>query len=292
MRPAHWIIVTALLGYSVLIVPFSTYLYRRPVQIKLGYVPEAKAIKYGTADQRYLVADWAVLKVIIYFGELIEKARGKELFQSAPDYQGMFKTLQTALRVEPYNRDAYYFAQAAFTWELGRFREVNNMLDYGMKYRTWDYQLPFFAGFNCAYFIKDYAMAAEYMKKAAVISNNELFTNLAARYFYEAGTTDLGIVFIESMIKSAKNDKERKMYQTRRDALLAIQHLTSAVERYKQIYGTLPGTLDELLNRGILQKLPADPYGGNFYLDEKGIVRSTSKLAFIKGNVQQYDGKP
>jgi hypothetical protein len=288
----HLVFIAAILGYSAVIVPFTTYLYQRPIQIKLGYTPDAKAIKYVTADQRYLVADWAILKVIFYFGELIEKAKGRELFQSTPDYLGMFKTLQTALRVEPYNKDAYYFAQAAFTWELGRFREVNNMLDYGMKYRTWDYQLPFFAGFNSAYFIKDYAKAAEYMKKAAIISNNELFSNLAARYFYEAGTTDLGIAFIESMIRTAKDDKERKLYQTRRDALLAIQQLNLAVERYRQRFGTMPGSINDVVSRGILRNLPIDPYGGSFYLDEKGIVRSTSKLAFIKGSAQKQDGKP
>ena len=293
MRALQWAFIAAVLGYSAVIVPFSTYLHNRPVQIKLGYTPDAKAIRYATADQRYLVADWAVLKVIFYFGELIEKARGTELFQSTPDYLGMFKTLQTALRVEPYNKDAYYFAQAAFTWELGRFKEVNNMLEYGMRYRTWDSQLPFFAGFNCAYFMKDYKKAAEYMEKAAVISHNSLYTTLAARFFYEAGTTDLGIVFIESMIKNAKDDNERKLYQTRRDALLAIQRLTSAVERYKQRFGGRPGSLVELVTRGILRRLPADPYGGTFYLDEKGIVRSTSKLAFITGNdVKKQDEKP
>jgi hypothetical protein len=284
--------MTAFLAYLLLIMPFSAYLYRRPIQIKLGYIPESMAIKYGTADQRYLVSDWAILKVIFYFGELIEKARDRELFQSTPDYLGMFKTLQTSLRIEPYNKDAYYFAQAAFTWELGRYKEVNNMLDYGMKYRTWDYQLPFFAGFNSAYFMRDYVKAAGYMKKAADITNEPLFANLAARYFYEAGTTYLGIAFIEAMMKGARDDKERKIYQVRRDALLVIQHLTIAVERYKQKFGTLPKTLDKLVNRGILQKLPADPYGGSFYLDEKGIVRSSSKLAFLKGNVEQQDRKP
>jgi tetratricopeptide (TPR) repeat protein len=292
VRAVHWIFIAGILGYSLMIMPFSTYLYQRPAQIKLGYVPEAKAIKYGTADQRYLVADWAVMKVMFYFGELIEKARGKELFYSSPDYLGMFRTLQTALRVEPYNKDAYYFAQAAFTWELGRFKEVNNMLDFGMKYRTWDEQLPFFVGFNCAYFMKDYAKAAEYMRKAAVISKNELYTNLAARYFYEAGSTDLGIVFIESMIKSARNDEERKMYLIRRDALLAIQHLSLAVEQFKQKFGAIPESINELVARGILQNIPADPYGGSFYLDEKGVVRSTSKLAFMKGDVKQQEGKP
>ncbi len=282
MKPAYMIFIAAVLGYALLIVPFSAYLHQRPVQIKLGYVPEAKTIKYAAADQRYVVTDWAVLKVIFYFGELIEKAQGGELFYSTPDYLGMFKTLQTALRIEPYNKDAYYFAQAAFTWELGRYKEVNNLLEYGMKYRTWDYQLPFFAGFNNAYFMKDYAKAAEYMKKAAAISHEPLFANLAARYFYEAGTTDLGIAFINAMLKGAKDDRERKMYQVRRDALTAIQLLTTAVAQYRQRYGVLPASPDDLVTKGIIKELPLDPYGGTFYLDNKGTVHSTSKLAFAK----------
>lgn len=274
------VFLIALAGYLLILSPFTTYLKNRPLQIKVGYVPEATVLKYATADQRYFVADWTVLKVLFYFGSLLERAQGQNLYASDPDYPGMFKIMQTALRIEPYNMDAYYFAQAAFTWEIGRYREVNNMLEYGMKYRTWDYQLPFFAGFNAAYFMKDYRKAAEYMKKAAEISKEQQFATLAARFFYEAGENDFAILFIDTMKKSAKDDNEKKLYDFRRRSLVGVKTIKGAVDAYAGKHGRYPKDLDLLVSESFLKKLPQDPYGGTYYLDQEGMVRSTSKFSF------------
>jgi len=271
--------------------PFSAHLRNRPEQIKLGYVPEAAVLKCLTADQRYLVADWTILKVILYIGELIEKAHGKNIYASEPDYPGMFRVLQTGLRIDPYNADAYYFAQAVFTWDVGRSREVNNMLEYGMKYRTWDYQLPFFAGFNAAYFLKDYKRAAFFMQKAAEIAQEQQFATLAARYFYEAGENDLAIMFIDVMKKSARDENEKKLYAFRRTALVAAREIQKAVDAFRSLRGSPPERLDILVKDGFLKSVPADPYGGVFYLDENGRVQTTSKFSFAGArnsrNIQQ-----
>ena len=176
--------------------------------------------------------------------------------------------------------DAYYFAQAALTWEVGEYRAANELLEYGMQYRTWDWYLPFFVGFNSAYFLKDYKSAGHYMQMAANLSGNPLFTTLAARYYYEAGQTDLGIIFLETMEKGAKDAKVRKLYATRREALIAAKELEAAVARYRERFGRLPPDLGELVAVGILLRIPADPYGGRFYLAANGVVRSTSKFAF------------
>lgn len=280
MRVARTSFFLAATAYLLLIIPFTTHLKNRPLQLKVGYVPEAKVLKFILADQRYAVADWVVLKVLFYFGSLIEKAHGENLVASKPDYPGMFRILQTGLRLEPYNADAYYFAQAAFTWEVGRYAEVNNMLDYGIKYRTWDAQLPFFAGFNAAYFMKDYKQAAAYMKKAAEIAKVQQFATLAARYFYEAGETEFGILFIDMMKNSARDANEKKLYEFRRKALLAVKSIENATKAYKQRSGKSPATIEELAAGGYLTSIPQDPYGGKFYLDQAGKVRSTSKLSF------------
>lgn len=280
MRAVKLATLLSFCGYLLIVGPFSAHLRNRPEQIKLGYVPEAAVLKCLTADQRYLVADWTILKVLLYFGELMEKAKGKNLFASNPDYPGMFRFLQAGLRIDPYNADAYYFAQAVFVWDMGRYREVNNMLEYGMKYRTWDYQLPFFAGFNSAYFLKDYKYAALYMKKAAEIAHEQQFATLASRYFYEAGENDLAIMFIDVMKKTARDENERKLYAYRRAALVAAREIQKAVDAYFNRFGHPPARLDILVKDGFLRVVPADPYGGVFYLDEKGKVQTTSKFSF------------
>ena len=268
-----------LVGYAFCIVPFASYMKNRPVAVKLGYVPSAEVLRVAVGDQKLLVAHAAVVKVLVYYGTLIDKQLNNKLILPA-EYLNMYTTLQTTVKLDPYNNDSYYFAQAAFTWDIGRAKEVNIMLDYGMKYRTWDYMLPFFAGFNAAYFLKQYEPAARYMQRAAELSGNPLLTNLAARYYFESDKSKIGIEFLEMMEKGAKDEQVRKLYRLRRTALQAASTIQSAVSQFKGQNGRLPRRLGELLEHGLMQRLPEDPYGGRFYLDDSGTVRTTSKFAF------------
>lgn len=268
-------------SYILVMVPFTRCLKNMPVDVKLGYLPEAGILKITTGEYRNLVADLAVMRVLFYFGALCDINRNNVILVK-PEYFNMYKTMETTVLLDPYNMDAYYFSQSAFTWEIGHAADVNKMLEYGMKHRTWDYQLPFYAGFNAAYFLKDYKKAAMYMKKAAELSGNQLFINLAGRYFYEAGQNDLGIVFLETMARGAKDAKLRKIYDTRRDALLAVETISVALHKYKASKGRIPANINQLVSSGFLTKLPKDPYGGVFYLDPAGIVRSTSKFSIKK----------
>jgi hypothetical protein len=264
--------------YLSIIFPFTGYLLNRPVAIKLGYTPDAQILKIAAGEFKPLVAEVAIVRVLFYFGTVFEKNRIVQLVE--PEYANMFTTLETAVKLDPYNMDAYYFTQAIYTWEVPRVAEVNSMLEYGMKYRTWDYQLPFFAGFNAAFFLQDYTTAAIHMKRAAELSGESLFTTLAARFFYEAGNNDFGILFLETMEKGARDPKVKGIYQTRRKALQAVKMLTGALDRYRQISGRQPASIRDLVTAGIIKSIPQDPYGGEFYLDDKGMIRTTSKFAF------------
>jgi hypothetical protein len=67
----------------------------------------------------------------------------------------------------------------------------------------------------------------------------------------------------------------------RKEALLALTALQQAVVRYRQRYGRSPAALAELVMTGLIIKLPVDPYGGEFYLDEDGKVQTTSKFRLL-----------
>jgi len=284
------VFVLLLCSYLAVIVPFTTAVANRPVAVKLGTLPEARLLKALSGEHRHLVAEYAVVKVLFYYGTLLEKFKQK--IYLTPEYQNMYSTLQTAAILDPWNADVYYFTQAAFTWELKQIKEVNDFLDYGMRYRTWDYQLPFFAGFNAAYFQKDYNAAARYYQKAAEISRDPLLTNLTARYFHEAGQIEMGLRFITFM-QSRTNDKGMiELYETRKQALLATLTVQKAVKEYTRRFGAPPGRLSNLVASGLLASIPTDPYGGEFYLDDKGTVRTTSKFALpLTGRMQEQKEK-
>lgn len=274
---ARFCFFIVLFGYLMLLPKYADFLRERPVEVKLGYIPHPQVLRATVADQRLAVAQWIVTKTLFYFGTLVDKFHENVIIR--PEFANMYQTLLAAIRLDPYNMDAYYFAQASFTWELQRIEEVNHMLETGLQYRTWDPWIPFYMGFNYAYFLKDYERAAVYMKKAAEVSGNPLFTNLAARYFYESAQTDLGMVFLNAMIEQAKDEIVRQTYRLRRDALLAVMTLEQKTAEFKERYGRDIDALEELVAAGLLDALPADPYGGEFYLDATGRIRTTSKFA-------------
>ena len=276
MRP-RLLIAVLLLAHMALLPVFAGFMARRPVEVKLGYVPHPQVLKLVSVDHSLTVAEMAVIKVLFYFGTLSERFRENVIVR--PEHANMYRTLTAAVQLDPYNMDAYHFAQAAFTWEVGWFTEVNEMLEWGARHRTWDPWLQFYIGFNYAYFLKDYARAANAMQKAAEISGNPMFIGLASRYFYESEQVELGLVFLEAMIAQSKDEAVKQTYVLRRDALLATRQIETAVTSYRQQTGHNPTRLADLVKAGLLEVLPEDPYGGEFYLDSSGKVRTTSKLS-------------
>ena len=284
------VFVVLLCTYLAVIVPFTTAVANRPVAVKLGTLPDARLLKVLSGEHRHLVAQYAVVKVLFYYGTLVEKFKQK--IYLTPEYRNMYSTLQTSAILDPWNADIYYFTQAAFTWELNQIKEVNEFLDYGMRYRTWDYQLPFFAGFNAAYFQKDYNAAARYFQKAAEISRDPLMTNLTARYFHEAGQIEMGLRFITFMQRRTNDKSMIELYELRKQALLSALAVQNAAKEYSRRFGAPPGRLSDLVASGLLPSIPKDPYGGEFYLDDKGAVRTTSKFSPpLPGRVQEQKEK-
>lgn len=265
----------------ILIYPgFEKNLKDRPLYEKLGYTPHGEFYKIALGEFRWFVGQYLSFKSITYYGgnvENIRRGRYKDV-----EYYNLYRTIETAALLNPYHEDIYYFAQGAFTWEIGRINEVNRILKYVMKYRTWDYKIPYFLGFNYAYFLKDYKTAGQYFKIASELSGSMLFTNLAARYFYEGGETELGISHLEAMIKLTRKESVKKAYETRLNALKGIKVIEDAVKVFHERYKRYPDNIDELIEKDILDKIPVDPYGGNFYLDENKRVRTTSQFRNIK----------
>ena len=277
-RPVIALLV-ALLAYGIILGPFTAYMKQKPIEEKLGYLPNTDVLRYVSADHKELMGAALIMKVIMYFGGIAVKQQ-TNVIVAPPDYVRMSGILHGAVKLDPYNMDAYYFAQSFLTWEVKQYKIANDLLDYGMKYRTWDWMLPFFAGFNSAYFLKDYKKASEYYKLAGEMSGSELHFSLAGRYMQESGETGLAIAYLGSMVKGERNQAVKKNYQIRLAAFKEVRRIEIARDSYKEARGQSPTTVEQLLQGGFLSTAPIDPYGGQFYLEPDGKVVTTSKFAF------------
>jgi tetratricopeptide (TPR) repeat protein len=240
----------------------------------LGFFPPAPVIKALTADQYQFVSHVISLQCLFYFGSLVEQP------SQQPELSRIYRALYTSTRLDPYNMDAYYFAQAVLAWETGQTQRVIDLLEYGFSHRTWDWYLPFFISFNYAYFLKDYEKAGEYLAKVAELQPQvDWYATLAARYFYEGGSTALALAYLEEMISTARNDAIKRRLEIRAEAFEKIIKIEKAIVAYKDRYQRNPKEVEDLVEASLLKQIPDDPYGGNFYIDEEGRVRTTSKLA-------------
>jgi tetratricopeptide (TPR) repeat protein len=274
------ILALLLIAYSTLIPPFTGYMKSKPIVEKLGNFPRVEVLQFVAADQKQLFAASLVMKVMIYFGGLMEDESAK--YKIPPDFNTMSRVLHGSVKLDPYNMDAYYFAQGILVWDIGIYKVANDLLDYGMKYRTWDWYLPFFAGFNAAYFLKDYQGAARYYQTAAELSGNALFSTLAGRYMQKSGKTVMALAYLETMEKSAKNPAVKTLYATRVRAFKAVRDIEVARDQFVEQNGHLPASPEALAMAGFLEKIPVDPYGGKFYFESDGTVNTTSQFSFVK----------
>lgn len=264
--------------YVAILFPFSQHMKQRPFLEKVGYVPQPFIMKTIAADQKNLLAAGLIAKVLIYYGTLVEKDRISG--QLPPDHDIMHATLIAASRLDPYNMDTYYFSQA-MAWDFKKVEETTALLEYGMEYRDWDFYLPFFAGFDYSFFLHDYPAAATHYATAARLSGSDLFGRLASRYMHEAGQTELAINYLGAMVESSRNEAIKKSFSMRHTALVEVRRIEIARDNYRQQYGRLPNSLVDLYSAGLLIEAVTDPYGGQFYLEPNGSVRSTSKFAAV-----------
>lgn len=204
-----------------------------------------------------------LLRASIYNGERMDS-------NETPDWHWFYKMMEASLSLDPYNIDAYYVAQAQLPWEAKLVKETNDLLEKSFKKRTWDWHIPFFIAFNHYYFLKDKKAAAEYYSKAAMIEPK--LTPLAGTYFQRAGESKAGIVFLEFMLKQTVNKAIIKRVEMRIESLQHIVTLEKKIEEFIKSNDRPPKTLKELLTKGLIKKIPVDPYGKIYFLAKDGSV--------------------
>ena len=83
---------------------------------------------------------------------------------------------------------------------------------------------------------------------------------------------------ILEIIKKTDDESTKKTYEKRLNALKGILFLERAVVAYQDRFKKPPEKLDELMTKDVIREIPQDPYGGEFYIDKDGSIKTTSNL--------------
>lgn len=227
-----------------------------------------------------LVSDILFLESIAFYGGTLNRAERPRLKEW--EWQWLDKMLSASTDLDPYFLDPYLFGNAIFTWEAGMIREANGLLVKGSKHRAWDWMMPFFAGFNYFYFLQENEKAAEYLMEASRRPGADpLLVSIASKLAFKEKKTETSIQFLEEMLLRTEDESIKQRFIKRIEALRGILLLEQAVAQYQKRYHQKPQNFELLVAKGIIQSVPQDPYGGKFYLDPTGSVRSTTERELI-----------
>lgn len=264
-------------AYLGILLVLSTMHKNLPKAEEINVILPSPVLKVTSLEYDGLASDLLYLKALVFYGSTWSKSVQREV--KGWEYDWMYESLKASTDLDPYFLDPYFFANGILTWEAKRVKAVNSLLEKGCEYRTWDYWLPFYLGFNYYYFLNDNVDAAKYLMEASKKPGADPFyAYFAARLAYKGNKTENAIIFLESVLKTTKDKTMRSDYEKRLKALKGIYVLEQALAEYKERIGKYPDKLDAVIAQGVIKRMPVDPYGGMFYIDENGSVKTTSDL--------------
>lgn len=238
--------------------------------------PFAKAM---TLEFSGLTSDYLMLKTLTYMGERIMKKEG----HTPEEWQMIHQALVQITNLDVRFLDPYIVAQMSLPWDAGMVEETNILLEKAAKVLTEDYRPYFFLWYNYFYFLNNPETAGHYLQKAAKMKGAPTyFSTLAARMNLYTGKIYAAVIFLKETIRETNDPALQKSLKRRLQALQKIGFLEQKIQVYKKRFHTSPKQLQELVDKDIITKIPADPYGGNFYIMESGRVYTTSKLVLPK----------
>ena len=246
-----------------------------PQDEERSFLLPAPLLKIAALEFRGLASDMLFMDSMVFIGgtqQRKERPRVKEW-----EWRWWGKMLDTATDLDPYFFDPYFYANAFLPWDAGKAEDANRLLAKGSRYRDWDWMLPFFLGFNNFYFLQNDAVAAEFFMEASRRPGGDpMLASIASRLAFKEKRTETAIYFLEDITNKSDDVTVKKRFETRIQALRSILVLEKAVKVYKQQFGKVPASVEDLVSRSILSRLPQDPYGGNYYITKEGGVKSST----------------
>lgn len=241
--------------------------HQRPYDVAV--VPRATVLRWLSLGHPTLVANAFYLRAVQYIGEPRANERGWEKLHPLVD-------LVTDL--DPGHGYAYQVA-GIILGSVGRVQESNAILEKGTRAFPGRYILPYLRAFNAFYYEDDFALAGKFAEIAASKEGAPAHVRQTMLAYYVKGQRpEAAIAYLSGLLAEARDDESRealagqlKQAYLERDAAV----IEVAVERFRREQGRDPERLEELVAAGLIRAIPRDPFGGSYYLDNGGRVRST-----------------
>lgn len=233
---------------------------RPPVLTEVNLpLPAQVAVSGGDA---YLAANIGTFRALI---ATTEADKGALAVQAAIQ--------RDASRLNPGHEDNYYLASGVL---IGgdEHRRGMAILHAAIAARPFDFVPPFFYGVNRLFYDNDALDAANWARLAASRADSEenrmALEKTAARWIQKGAEPAVAAKLLNAMAAQSRSKSLRDYYEQRARQAQALVDLSEAVARYRQRFGEPPSSLQALVSRKVVDRLPEDPLGRGFVLGADG----------------------
>jgi tetratricopeptide (TPR) repeat protein len=266
-RALHLAAVVVLAAATVLSAGKLRAARARPYDVEV--VPPAAAVRWFSLGHPLLASHLYWLRAVQYIGEPRADVRG---------WDKLYPLVDLITDLDPGHGYAYQVAGVVLS-SAERLQESNAILEKGTRNVPGRYILPYFRAFNAFYYENDWPAAGRWAEVAARAPGapEHIRQNVLA-YYVKGGRADAAVQFLEHTYQTAEDDETRKAVKAQLDQAYFEQTagpLDEAVLRWRERHVLGPVALESLVEDGLVDALPADPFGGELYVGADGRVRST-----------------
>lgn len=240
---------------------------QRPYDV--DYVPRAAALRLWSVGHPTLAANLWWLKAVQYMGEPRAAERG---------WDRLYPVLDLITDLDPRHGYVYQVGGNVLASE-GRVDESNALLEKGTRNVPDRYIIPFHRAVNAFLYEGRYAEAARWFEVASRRPNAppHLAEYVSAMYV-KGDAPEAAVRFLAHLYERAEDEESRTALRKQLDQAVLERDaalIEDAAHAYEARHGFPPIALGQLEQEGLLSGVPPDPFGGFYYLDPEGRVRSS-----------------
>ncbi|WP_237757836.1 tetratricopeptide repeat protein [Anaeromyxobacter sp. PSR-1] len=240
---------------------------QRPYDIL--YVPRPAALRLGSVGHPTLAANLWWLKAVQYMGEPRAAERG---------WDRLFPALDLITDLDPQHGYVYQVGGNVLASE-GRVGESNALLEKGVRNVPDRYIIPFHRAVNAFLYEGDYAAAARWFEVASRRPNAPAhLAEYVSAMYVKGDAPEAAVRFLTHLYERAEDDESRKALRKQLDQAVLERDaalLEDAAHVFEGRHGFPPVALAQLEHDGLVTGIPPDPFGGSYFLDPDGRVRSS-----------------
>ena len=259
------LLVLLIMAMILLLYRLDTITQRTSYQDEAMYIPSIHGYSRLSLGHHALCADALWLWFVQYYG----KHRLTD-----HRYEHMYHILDIVTTFDPAFLKAYRLGSMLLTHDAQRPDQAKTLLKKGMYSNPDDWSLPFYYGFMHFVFLGDYETAQAYFRIAAHKPGAPDMPKRWEAYvtYKKQGDLDTALELWLDLYNNTTNPEEKRVAELYIKDIYSQKYvhiLNEAMQRFRDQYSRDPATLNELVEEGYLDSIPAEPHGG-YYIIENG----------------------